>query len=330
MKHAALLAGLVAFVVACKKSEAPAPTPQPQPVEQVGSAAPPAPAKAPGSGSGSGEDAWATPQPPQKDPIAKPFFWAIEKNGKTSHVLGTMHIGVDAEQKLPQIVFDKLDAATTFAMETDTTDPAIAGLGKRKSGGTLKNDLGPEHWKKLEAVVGARVAESINDLKPMVAATLVSLRGLPSTPPMDGVLHGRATRQAKKIAFLEPASTQAAVLEKHMSLKALKLMLDDPDKGIAQTKRLLDAYIAGDDAAFVKLSAEQREDALKHGYTAAEYDEFMEDINFKRNRSWIPVIEKLNGEGPAFIAVGALHLIGPGSVLDLLEKQGYKITRVAP
>lgn len=336
MKHAALLAGLVAFVVACKKSDSPQPSPQ-QPVQKIGSgvAPPEEVAKVAGSGSaagsGSGEaDAWSTPQPPKADPIGKPFFWSIEKGGKTSYLLGTMHIGIDAEQRLPKVVFDKLDAATTFAMETDTTDPAIAGLGKRKSGGTLKNDLGPVYWKKLEAVVGANVAASINELKPMVAATLVSLRGLPATPPMDGVLHARATRQNKKVVFLEPASTQAAVLEKHMSVKALKIMLDDPEKGIAQTKKLLEAYLAGDDATFIKLSAEQREDALKNGYTAAEYDEFMEDINYKRNRSWIPIIEKINAEGPGFIAVGALHLIGEKSVLDLLAKQGYKVTRVTP
>jgi uncharacterized protein YbaP (TraB family) len=30
------------------------------------------------------------------------------------------------------------------------------------------------------------------------------------------------------------------------------------------------------------------------------------------------------------VAVGALHLVGPRSVLDLLAHRGYRVTRVVP
>lgn len=331
MIRVALIASLVVgWWAGCKKTETSAP------VEKVGSGMAPADqvakvtADAPGSGSAGGEaDPWTTPEV-KKDPIQRPFLWSAEKDGKTSYLLGTIHIGVDAEQKLPQVVFDKLDASTTFAMETDTTDPALASMGKRTSG-TLQNDLGPVYWKKLETVVGANVAQAINNMKPMIAATLLSLRGLPTTPPMDGVLHGRAKRLGKQIVYLETAASQAAVLEKHMTVKALKIMLDDPEKGVEQTKRLLDAYLVGDEVAFDKLNEEQRADALENGYTAAEYDQFIEDINYTRNANWVPTIEKLHADqAPVFIAVGALHLLGKRSVLDLLAQKGFKVTRVQP
>src|SRR5688500_10624373 len=61
-------------------------------------------------------------------PLPRPLFWSIEKDGKTSYALGTMHGGVDAHERLPTIVWDKLDAAKTFAMETDTADPALASM----------------------------------------------------------------------------------------------------------------------------------------------------------------------------------------------------------
>jgi uncharacterized protein YbaP (TraB family) len=54
----------------------------------------------------------------------------------------------------------------------------------------------------------------------------------------------------------------------------------------------------------------------------------MEDILYKRNESWIPTLERIHGD--AFIAVGAMHLVGKRSVLDLLKQKGYTITRITP
>jgi len=62
----------------------------------------------------------------------------------------------------------------------------------------------------------------------------------------------------------------------------------------------------------------------------AEYDREMDDLLYGRNASWIAPIEQLHAAGGGFVAVGALHLLGPRSVLDLLAHRGYRVTRVAP
>lgn len=321
----------LAGLAACKKSEAPSTQPAPTTV-MPGSAAGPGMT---GSGSAApapqaSADPWAKP-PAAKEPIQKPFLWAAEKDGKTTYFLGTMHMGVDAEARLPQIVWDKLDAAPAFAMETDLSDPSLASLGARTSG-TLRDDLGSAYWAKLEKAIGAQMAAGINGMKPMIAATLLSLQHLPKTPPMDGVLLGRATNQKKKIVYLEEAKHQVAILEKHMSLKALKLMLDTIDESAAQTQQMLDAYVAGDGDGIVALTETQRADALKHGFSPAEYDAQMEDLLYKRNAAWIAPLEQLHAAGGGFVAVGAMHLLGTNgkSVLELLQRKGYKLTRVTP
>ena len=52
-------------------------------------------------------------------------------------------------------------------------------------------------------------------------------------------------------------------------------------------------------------------------------------VLFDRNANWIPAIEKLLADNQQdLIVVGAAHLAGPGSVLDLLAKAGYTVTRV--
>lgn len=262
------------------------------------------------------------------DPLPRPFLWSAEKDGVTTYLLGTMHVGVDPEARLPQLVWDKLDAAGALAVETDVTDPAITRMGGRASG-TLHEELGAEYWEKLELALTPRLAQALDGKSAMLPATMLALRGLPMTPPMDSVLLARALGRGARIVFLEPAARQAAVLEKHLNAKALRLMLDELDRVEQQSKQLLAAYVAGDDAAFGAITEEQRRDALAHGYTAAEYDESLEDLLYQRNASWIAPLEQLHAAGGGFVAVGAMHLLGPRSVLALLRQRGFQITRLA-
>lgn len=324
----ALFVGLAVALVACKQS-APPPTAEVRPAPPAAPAAPAAKPEAPAQApQANAADPWSKPAP-KKDPLARPLFWSIEKDGKTSYALGTIHIGVDAEARLPQIVWDKLDSAPAFAMETDLSDPALMKV-LECVGCSLKKELGPVYWKKLEAALTPEVAARIDPMKPMVAATMMSMRGLPMTTQMDTLLLARARTGKKAVHFLEEPSVQARILEKHMNVKALKSMLDDVEAGNNHTKLMLDAYVSGDDVAMVKLSESEREQALKHGYTKKEYDETMQDMLYGRNASWIPAIEKAHAAGGIFVAAGAMHLVGPKNVLELLEKQGYKITRVVP
>lgn len=322
-KRVALFVTLVtAFGISACKQSAPEPGPAKTAVTAPGSAsasAAPTPAAA---------DPWVT-QAPQKDPLPRPLFWSIEKDGKTSYALGTIHVGVDPEARLPQLVWDKLEAAPTFAMETNLNDPALAKILECNRC-SLRRDLGEDYWKKLEDVLGAGAAARLDPMKPMVAATMLSLRGLPNTTQMDTLLRARAENRGKQIVYLEPASHQAAVLEKWMNVKALKAMLDDPQGGVERTKEMLAAYVEGDEARMVALSAEEKTEALAHGYTEAEYEQSMQDMLYGRNASWIAPIEQLHAAGGGFIAVGAMHLLGPKNVLELLAAKGYKVARVTP
>jgi uncharacterized protein YbaP (TraB family) len=78
------------------------------------------------------------------------------------------------------------------------------------------------------------------------------------------------------------------------------------------------------------IADEERADWKAHGHPEHEFDEQMEDLLYKRNASWIAPIEKLHAAGGGFIAVGAAHTVGPRSVVDLLEKRGFQVTRLTP
>jgi uncharacterized protein YbaP (TraB family) len=313
-----LLLAVVAAASACKSEKAPAARPPADPITQSGSAKQ-APRGEP--------DPWMK-QAPSEAPLAHPLLWSVEKDGTATYFLGTMHLGVEPD-RLPKLVWSKFDAAPTFAMETDLADPSIGDM-QRPAGKHLHAELSDAEWKKLEQALTPDVAQRLDALKPMVAATMLSMRGLPMTAPMDGVLLGRAKNQHKQLVYLEPAAKEEALLEKWMDMRALKDMLDDLELGQQRAKDMLAAYVAGDDHKLLALADSERDEWLKRGHDPAEYEREMDEMLYDRNASWIAPIEKLHAAGGGFVATGALHLVGKRSVLDLLAAKGYKVTRLTP
>ncbi|MBV8755685.1 MAG: TraB/GumN family protein [Deltaproteobacteria bacterium] len=256
------------------------------------------------------------------------LFWKVEKDGKTTYVLGTMHVGVDPDA-LPPIVWKSLDQARVFAMETDLGKAASLDV-MRHDGSTLHRELGDAYWAKLEGALGKDAAARVDGMKVMIPATLLSMRGLPETQAMDGALLARAQAEKKPIVFLEPIEAEEAVLDKWMDAKMLEAMLDDLPGEEQHARDMLAAYIAGDEAKIEALSDAERADWKRAGKSDADYDAQMEDLLFSRNASWVPELEELHGSGGGFVAVGAMHLIGKRSVLDLLRQRGYTVTRLTP
>jgi len=261
--------------------------------------------------------------------LPHPLLWSADKDGRTTYFFGTMHAGVDASTRLPAIVWSKLDASRAFAMETDLDGAAVSPVFAPTTQ-SLREALGADYWAKLEAALGAGGAREVEYLPPMVPAASLSLRGLPPTPPMDRVLSARAAGEHKPIVFLEPVDRQLAALARWFDVKALRMLLDELPTSEQHARALLAAYVAGDERTMLALNDDEKADALRHGYTAAEYDREMADLLYDRNASWIAPIEQLHAAGGGFVAVGALHLVGPRSVLDLLAHRGYRITRLAP
>jgi len=256
-----------------------------------------------------------------------PLWFSVEKDGTTTYMLGTIHRGVDAHEWLPSTVWDKLDAAPAFAMETDLRDPALPTAVARPDG-SLHADLGDDYWNKLVRTLGERRAQLLDHLQPFAAAAELAMLPLPQTAPMDPTLLARAQSEHKRIVYLEPAMQELAVITKWMTTRTIKEMLDDTAETTESANNMLAAYRAGNGDAMLAIQAHGREVAKKHGHPDSELDAMQKDVIDDRNASWIDAIEKMHAAGGGFVAVGALHLVGPKSVPALLEKRGYKVTRL--
>jgi uncharacterized protein YbaP (TraB family) len=259
--------------------------------------------------------------------VEHPLLWSAQKDGTTTYLLGTMHLGFNAEKQLPRWVWDKIRNAKSFAMETDLSDPALMSSGQRRDGTTLRAELGEAYWQKLAAVLGPAAPAALR-MTPAAASALVEAQGMPPTMPMDLLLLGEAESAGTSIVYLEPAVRQLAILDKWVDLRALKAALDDHDQGKNAAHQLLAAYIAGD-VESLAAAGNDRAGFKKSGRSDAEYDEMMQDLLYRRNASWIDEIEAMHRAGGAVVAVGAMHLIGEGSVLALLQQRGFTIARVS-
>lgn len=263
-----------------------------------------------------------------REPVSKPFLWRAEKDGKTTWLFGTMHLGVDAETQLPAWVMDKVGQASAFVMEADVSDPnQVARALQRHDGGSLRTDLGPAHWQKLETAIGAQLARGFDGMRPFAVLTVLLAKDLPMTPPMDGALVARARVAGKPLHYLETVTDQIAMIDPWMTAADIKAMLDHPDVASKSARTMLAAYLAGDGDTLGKMFEDQTL-WLAAGRKPETFPAYLDALLVKRNRAWLPQIEKLHGEGGAFVAVGAGHLVGPGNLLDLLSARGFTIHRV--
>lgn len=95
--------------------------------------------------------------------------------------------------------------------------------------------------------------------------------------------------------------------------------VDDAQRMGSEVDELLTAWRRGDTAAMAKL--------LEEGFE--QYPDLYRPLTVERNRKWIPQIEQLLDDRDDYlVVVGALHLVGTDSVIDLLERRGYKVKQL--
>ena len=63
-----------------------------------------------------------------------------------------------------------------------------------------------------------------------------------------------------------------------------------------------------------------------------DFDEFpglYDTLVTKRNNAWVPALERMLADGRRhLVVVGALHLVGNDSVIELLDERGHEVERV--
>ena len=257
--------------------------------------------------------------------------------GPISHVFGTMHATDPRLRDLPEQVRQPFVAArdVVFELPDDPNGQALMAQAMVLTDGRRLDDiLGPELFAQVTRA-GARYGLAPQALRPLKPWALGSFLIFPPAelariaggePVLDEWLRGEARRRGKAIHGLESFAEQIAIFDEMTQAEQIAMVRDlvtDSAGAEAQFDRILRAYLKSDIGA---IFAEMNDISGLSDQEAAR--RFQQRLIYDRTVLMVARMEPYLAAGNAFVAIGAAHLPGEAGVLDLLEKQGYRVTRV--
>jgi uncharacterized protein len=257
--------------------------------------------------------------------VTGPYFFRIEKAGKTSYILGTRHVGVPLA-KFPQVVRTQIDAAKLAVFEVAPDDDSNV----KRPGIALAKALGADDWEHYGELVGDDTAELVAHARPAMAMIQMLVEYEDISAMLDVEIEHEVAAKHIPARGLEKSAFQDDLLDELLDLRALKVEIEqtkDRAEIQQQSHDDLAQYCAGTDTT-PGTDDKDRTHMLAGGYTNDEIDHIDDLMVYQRNASWIPQLEKLFAQGDVFVAVGADHLIGDKGVVALLRKRGFTATRI--
>lgn len=276
------------------------------------------------------QPAAASPAPAEK---AVPALWKVADEDTTIWLFGTIHAlpqGIDWFRGPVREAFDGSQELVTEITDTDPIEMQrlVLAHAALPQGQTLRDMLTPELRSAYEAQLGHLdlPAQVFDGFEPWYAAIALSTLPLSRTGydaryGVEQALDARARELGHPHTALETAAYQIGLFDslpieaqKHYFAEVVdKLPTITDDLG-----RIVVAWRKGDAEELARLmNAEEDDPAL------------LEMLLVNRNKAWAAwVKQRLDQPGTVFVAVGAGHLAGPGSLQDQLAAKGIATRRV--
>ncbi|MET3497103.1 TraB/GumN family protein [Variovorax boronicumulans] len=268
--------------------------------------------------------------------VDRGMLWRIERDGRTSWLYGTIHIG-RAEWVRPGPTVQKaLGQSDVLALEIDTRDEAATrALSQPADPGLLQRVLSGERARRLERqnAEACVPAGSTARLQPILQVT--SLAGLVARADglypefgVDETLAVSARNSNKPIVSLENAADQLKALagdSEAEEAEQIDAALDELESGKlrGQMKEMAEVWARSDADKLARYA--DWCDCLR---TPAE-QRLMKRLLDDRNPGLADGIERLHASGKGvFAAVGALHMIGAQGLPALMAARGFTVTPV--
>jgi uncharacterized protein YbaP (TraB family) len=263
------------------------------------------------------------------------FLWRISKDGHTSFLYGTMHVG-RFEWSFPgPNVTQALRATDTVALELDMLDAGIqerliVGMAKMRST-ALPELLVKRIREDAESVCVPYAAIAM--LAPEMQIDMLTLgvgqrEGLDAGYATDAILASFGHDENKNVVSLETPEAQLQLMEMGDARQTIAFVedgLDELESGRARTLliRIARAWAEADYADMEHF--EQWCECLNTEIERGVMKKLLDD----RNPELAARIDALHASGKrVFAAVGSLHMFGPVGLPTLMAKRGYRVERV--
>ena len=281
-------------------------------------------------------------------PFAKGNHWRATRDGKTVHLIGTMHLADPRLDGPAGRLRDVVETADLLLLEMTGEDEAEMQASMMSdpnfllmSDTTLPEILTEAQWTQMSDALAAR------GLPPFVAARFqpwyVSM--LLAIPPCVGLDDlGGGGMDAQLEAFAETAGVPRAALEdvetifaaftdqpRDMQIDMMLSALVEPQISEDLFETLLAGYFDEATAESWAMSAilAERYSQIDPNTGAEIFAIIEQQLLTDRNKAWIPVIEDASNTHDMIVAAfGAAHLPGEFGVLALLEAEGFELERL--
>lgn len=267
---------------------------------------------------------------------AKPAMWQVSDRDTSIYLFGTVHLLPPGTQ-WRTAKFDKAARdAGTLIVETiiDEKNPAafaaeLARLSVRPGLPPIVSRVAPAKQAALRAVIAkSGIPEAaLNNMETWAAAfALLQLQfkelGVSGGDGVEMALKTAFANAGKPIQQLETNSQQLGffdALPESAQRELLEGAVESPEVAKRQFNGMLAAWMSGDVNAIGRTFNAEFQSS----------PELKETLLRQRNANWSGWLERrMQQPGTVFVAVGAGHLAGDDSVVEMLKKRGYRVKRV--
>jgi uncharacterized protein len=263
-------------------------------------------------------------------------LWEVHGRHNTVYILGSIHVLRPSDYPLAPAMLNAYSAAQFIYMEVnlDELDSQAVQAELLSSAIMPENKglpavLGKERYSRAYALaheVGVELP-SYDQFAPWFAAEAISQLqlmhlGFNAQSGVESYFLERARADGKSVGGLETLHDQISLFQ-NMSLDSqanyLLSSLEQARELPKEVDEMVRAWQRGDTQWFTnELKSELGDDP-----------QLYQSVLVARNRKWLPKIEALLKEDRNYLViVGTGHLVGSGSVIDLLKKDGIGATQL--
>ena len=269
---------------------------------------------------------------------AEPAIWELQGRGGSVLLLGSIHMMRESDYPLPDNVTAAYGRSDKIIMELDMDDldPIVAqslitSIGMLDDGRSLRDVMGARDYERASRKLSTMGLEldMLAALKPwFVSITVMNLQmmsaGFLPQYGLEQFVTGLARRDGKPIEGLETMEYQLGVfdgLSEKTQTRMLLQTLDEAAELDSQLEVLTKAWRDGD----------QKRMARELAGSFDPYPDVYRDLVVTRNREWVDRLIEVADTGPdTLVVVGALHLVGRDSVVELLIDRGRRVEKWRP
>ncbi|WNF38760.1 TraB/GumN family protein [Bacillaceae bacterium IKA-2] len=272
---------------------------------------------------------------------AKAVFFEVANEGNTVYLLGSIHVGKSDMYPLQGKIEEAYASSSHLAVEVNINDISelemiqhISELGLYLDGSTLKDHIDSDLYDELLALLNeyGMQENEVSIFKPwlvtqMVEAILAEQQGYSTDLGIDQYFLTKAAEDEKKIISLETVEEQLnllAMLSADSQEKLLHSSVFEQAENEAMINDLVTKWIDGDIAGLAelrKIDEDEPEDYLEF------YNAFTDERDKKMAQKIDGFLQNESSE-TYFVVVGALHLVGENSIVDVLKSKGYDVKMI--